>query len=98
MFALAECVVSSPGRLGAVLDLSFASADPEAYLFGEAPSRAIVTLSPADFGALQAAARERGVPCQPLGEVGGPILRADPFISVPVETLLARHLAPIPGL
>ncbi len=98
LFALAECVVSSPGRLGAVLDLSFASADPEAYLFGEAPSRAIVTLSPADFGALQAAARERGVPCQPLGVVGGPILRADPFISVPVETLLARHLAPIPGL
>lgn len=98
LFAIAECVVSSRERLGAVLDLSFASRDPEAILFGEAPSRAVVTVAPEDLPVLQAASRERGVPFQPLGVVGGPLLRADPFVSIPVETLLARHLAPIPGL
>ncbi len=98
LFAVAECVVSSPGLLGATLDLSFASEDPERLLFGEAPSRAVVTLSPDDLPVLEAASRERGVPFLPLGVAGGPMLRADPFVSIPVETLLARHHAPVPGL
>ncbi len=98
LFALAECVVSSPEQLGAVLDLSFASEDPERLLLGEAPSRAIVTLAQEGLAVLEAASRERGVPFLHLGVVGGPLLRADPFVSIPVETLLARHHAPLPGL
>lgn len=98
LFALAECVVTSPEPLGAVVDLSFATPDPEGHLFGEAPSRVVVTVDQNDLPALQAASRERSVPCLPLGVVGGSLLRADPFVSIPVETLLARHLAPLPGL
>jgi len=67
-------------------------------LFGEAPSRAIVTWSQDDLPTLEAASRERGGPFLSLGLVGGALLHADPFVSIPVETLLARHLAPLPGM
>ncbi len=40
-------------------------------LFGEAQSRVIVSVDPADAGALVARAAEAGVPCAQLGSVGG---------------------------
>ena len=95
LFALAECVVASPGRLGAVLDLSWAAPDPERLLFGEAPSRAIVTVAPADAPRLADLARARSVPFLRLGTVGGPGIEAPPFLSLPVEDLLVRHRRPV---
>jgi len=98
LFALAECIVASPNPVGAVLDLSFAAADPERLLFGEAPSRVVVSVAPDRVAMLDAAASEHGVPLKVLGTVGGRTLRGDPYLAIPVETLLDRHRAPLPGL
>ncbi len=43
----------------------------DAALFGETPSRAVVTCSAADAERVEAAAREAGVPCARLGATGG---------------------------
>jgi phosphoribosylformylglycinamidine synthase len=66
--ALAECSIW--GGVGARLSLRV-SAEPAVELFGESPSRALVSLRPADLATLAALAAEHGVPLEPLGEVGG---------------------------
>ena len=43
----------------------------DAALFGETPSRAVVSCAEADAARAEAAAREAGVPCARLGAVGG---------------------------
>ena len=98
LFALAECVVSSASPVGAVLDLSWAAEDSRRLLFGEAPSRALVSVGPAQSKRLEGMARARNVPYLRLGRTGGGDLRVDPFLTVPVETLLARHQTPPPGM
>jgi len=98
LFAIAECIVSSPSYIGAVLDLSFAGDDPLGPLFGEAPSRVVVTVGADDAKRLEGMARAREVPYLRLGKTGGADLRADPFFTVPVESILARHNTPPVGL
>lgn len=98
LFALAECIVSSPSRHGTVLDLSWASDDPLKRLFGEAPSRAVVTVPPESAKRLEGMARARDVPFLLLGTVGGRDMRVDPFFTVPVESIVARHTTPPPGM
>ncbi len=44
----------------------------DAALFGEAPSRAVVSCARTDTARVEAAAREAGVPCTTLGVAGGP--------------------------
>ncbi|NOZ00659.1 MAG: phosphoribosylformylglycinamidine synthase subunit PurL [Deltaproteobacteria bacterium] len=98
LFAIAECIVSSPSLHGARLNLSWAAGDPSRLLFGEAPSRAIVTVNPQGLKRLEGMARALDVPFLRLGSVGGTDLRADPFLTVPVESLVARHNTPPPGM
>lgn len=98
LFAIAECIAMSKMKLGATLDMAFALSDPENILFGEAPSRAIVTTKAASLQGLLEMAERLEVPVKAIGVVGGPLLRADPFIAVPVDTILARYRAPLPGL
>ena len=43
----------------------------DAALFGETPSRAVVSCAEADVSGVEAAARKAGVPCARLGAVGG---------------------------
>jgi phosphoribosylformylglycinamidine synthase len=66
--AVAECAIWS-GR-GAQLRLAVASS-PAVDLFGESPSRAVVSCRPEDAPALQRLAAGHGVPIEPLGAVGG---------------------------
>ena len=70
--ALAECAIW--GGVGARLSLRV-SAEPAVELFGESPSRALVSVRPADLPTLAVLAAEYGVPLEPLGEVGGDRLR-----------------------
>ena len=66
--AIAEgCIWSG---LGAELDLAVGST-PALELFGEAPSRAIVSTTPGGLGAPGRSRRRRGVPLERLGRVGG---------------------------
>jgi len=78
--ALAECCVGgppsstasshTPSRLGAVVKLPFGEPLTEA-LFGEAPSRVLVTTEPHRVEDVLRKARRRGVPMTELGTVGG---------------------------
>ena len=72
--ALAECAIW--GAVGARLSLRV-SAEPAVELFGESPSRIVVTVRPADLlsarGACRGARRSR----EPLGGVGGDRLQIE---------------------
>jgi len=66
--AIAECAIW--GGTGATLTIRF-GAEPAVELFGESPSRAVVTAHPADVDRLVALAGSHGVPLETMGETGG---------------------------
>ena len=72
--ALAECAVW--GGRGAQLRVPV-SASPAVDLFGESPSRLVVTTRPRHAPALALLARQHGLPVETLGVVGGARLLAD---------------------
>jgi phosphoribosylformylglycinamidine synthase len=78
--ALAECALLS--GTGFEASLPDASLRPDALLFGESASRAVVTCAPAALPALQALAAERGVPARAIGRTGGDRLVLSPGVDV----------------
>jgi phosphoribosylformylglycinamidine synthase len=69
--ALAECAMW--GSVGATVKLALA-ASPAVALFGESPSRLVVTSSAVHAPALERLARQHGLPVDQLGLVGGQAL------------------------
>jgi phosphoribosylformylglycinamidine synthase len=74
--ALAEACLTGPGRLGAEVDLGAGSGPgrevrPDALLFGETASRAVLSAAPEDVAALEALAASLGVPFRAAGRVRG---------------------------
>ena len=86
--ALAECAM--PSGLGAEVSLE-SPLRASSLLFGETTGRAIITLPPAQAGAVEEAARTLGVPIRVIGTVGGESLR----IAVNGRTLVDE---PLPAL
>ncbi|WP_447971572.1 phosphoribosylformylglycinamidine synthase subunit PurL [Nitrospira sp. M1] len=69
---LGECCISHPSTpRGASVQLRQLQLRLDALLFGETPSRAIVTVSSAHVDALVRIANEQGIPAVVIGEVGG---------------------------
>ena len=68
--ALAECCITGPQGRGAAVLLPEGGRVDE-LLFGEAPSRILVTVAPGDVERLMRIVREWTVPVQVLGHVGG---------------------------
>ena len=62
------------GSLGASVRLPSAMS-PAVELFGESPSRIVVTATPRHVPALELLARQHGLPVESLGTVGGDRLR-----------------------
>jgi hypothetical protein len=60
---------------------------PDIVLFGEAPSRIVVTCTPDALAQVIAAAQQHGVPCTMLGSVGGPRLQCGTWIDMDVRVL-----------
>ncbi len=102
--ALAECCIASgaeggaltaapPPALGAALTLPASALRPDVALFGEGPSRVIVTCAPADTQALAALAAK--LPLTTLGAVGGDRLRLSvdgaAALELPVAELHAAY-------
>lgn len=83
--AIAECCITGPGPLGATVALPAAARVDEA-LFGEAPSRIVVTAAPADVERLTQVAGEWAIPVSVLGHVGGDRLE----IRVGAESRVSR--------
>jgi phosphoribosylformylglycinamidine synthase len=103
--ALAEsCVMAQapqggapPRRLGAALRVPFGTRKDFA-LFGEEPSRIVVSLPVAMLPRLEAIARREGAPIVTLGAVGGDHLEIQGALSVPVAELSAAWRDGIPRL
>jgi len=87
--ALAEgCVGGPEAVIGAEVRLPGAGR-PDALLFGEAPSRILVSLDPSDREACERIAREAGAPFAVIGRVGGDRLRIDDRIDLPLGEIHA---------
>ena len=97
---LAECCFLPPETtdqsLGATVHLRARGLRTDALLFGESPSRAVASVSPARVQRVLTLAREYGVPVEDVGVVGGDrlIVRVDgqavDSINVPVSALYER--------
>ena len=97
---LAECCFlpeEAQGQpLGATIHLHARGLRTDALLFGESPSRAVASVSPARLQHVLTIAREYGVPVEDVGVVGGDrlIVRVDGHaaetINVPVAALFER--------
>jgi phosphoribosylformylglycinamidine synthase len=101
LVTLAECCFET-GGIGAEVDLPLeAAADgamPPAFrlpavLFGESPSRAVVSVAPADVAALLDRAARLGVPAREVGRTGGArvVVRVDgrPVVDVALAEIEA---------
>jgi phosphoribosylformylglycinamidine synthase len=87
--ALAECCIG--GQIGASITLP---ADPDgvrldARLFGESPSRIVLSASPENADRIQQMAAKRGVPVHLLGEVGGDTLTIEAEDGVRISESVA---------
>jgi phosphoribosylformylglycinamidine synthase len=73
LVAICEMLFASGAGVRLALDEVLAANDGrlDRTLFGEAPSRVIVAVAPAQRGALEGAARKSDVPLVWLGDVGG---------------------------
>jgi phosphoribosylformylglycinamidine synthase len=68
----------------------------DAALFGEAPSRIVVSCTPAAKGDLEALAAFHDVPITYLGVVGGDRLRLGPHVDLPVSELARAYEEGLP--
>jgi phosphoribosylformylglycinamidine synthase len=92
--ALAECCMMAgapagagePAWIGAAVRVPFGQRK-DFVLFGEEPSRVVVSLPHAALPRLEALARECGAPLVALGAVGGDRLEIQGALSVPVREL-----------
>ncbi len=89
--ALAECCIQSGLGLRGVIELSAGAEEDRlaqlAALFGEAPSRIIVSLAPDHWDELARLAATAGVALTRLGTVGGDRLRLAPLLDIAVAEL-----------
>jgi phosphoribosylformylglycinamidine synthase len=84
--AVAECCITGPRLLGAEVDLP-GGGRVDARLYGEAPSRIVVSMRPEERGRFEQIVREWDVPVTVLGRVGGDrlVIRADGRERLAVE-------------
>lgn len=88
--ALAECCMSGVIPLGADVTLPSSPARIDELLFGEAPSRIIVSLREADLPLLQQRATQHLVPWHRLGMVRGDRLHINDCLDLPVVDLYTQ--------
>jgi len=97
--AAAECAFHSPGGLGCQIEIG-GELRADAALFGESPSRILVTVKPERLDDLLELGREIGVPAAVIGRVGGPALRFSrqgrEIVNVPVQDARAVWMDAIP--
>ena len=85
--ALAEACISHPQQiLGARVTLT-GELRPDALLFGESQSRAIISVRPTDWDRLQALLHTSGLPFTVLGEVGGTDLDIAGYMKIATASL-----------
>ncbi|MBI5515472.1 MAG: phosphoribosylformylglycinamidine synthase subunit PurL [Deltaproteobacteria bacterium] len=89
LVTLAECCI---GRgVGARVALPWVTTPTPGALFGEDPSRVVVSMEPSRVDAVKALASEHRVPVLFLGETGGTFLRVDGVVELSVSELRRRY-------
>jgi len=83
--ALAECSII--GGIGFDGALSDEETRADAALFGEAPSRIVLSVMPSNVKKLEELTRRYGVPLTPLGVVGGQSFVVKGFIDLPLNKM-----------
>jgi len=96
--ALAECCVLDGRGLGASVKLAPGAVPAHAYLFGEDPTRVVLSFAPGRQDEVVELCRRSGVPCAVVGEVGGDALRVDGMFDVPVAALSRAYRSGIPAV
>lgn len=99
-----SCISDRNAMLGATLDIDpLVKADLrlDEILFGEGPSRIVVSVDPADFEKLEKCAAKHRAPCYRLGVAGGDHLtikrNGDDIIDLPVAKLNSAWRDSIPA-
>ncbi len=87
--ALAECCISAPERRLGVTIESEVAMRPDAFLFGESQSRALLSVPRRNLNRVREIALAEEWDLAVLGEVGGKRLRIHPYIDVDVQDLHA---------
>ena len=99
--ALAECCFGPQGpgdaRIGAEIELDD-TIRTDSLLFGESQSRAIITALPKSAGRIDELRRRHHVPVKKIGVTGGPNLKFNNWIDVPVDKLRKIYEEAIPKL
>jgi len=99
LVALTEsCIASRERLIGATVTLQMGSIPPQAYLFGEDPSRAIISFAAAAQRQIEQKCLDAGVPFAPIGEVGGNQLAVEGVLRVSTEVLSKAWRSGIPAL
>jgi phosphoribosylformylglycinamidine synthase len=93
--ALAECCMTGPKRLGAVIDSSEAIR-PDALLFGESQSRIVVSLRRNNLTRVREIAAAAEVPFEILGEVRGRRLVIQQHVDLDVDDMHAAWSNALP--
>jgi phosphoribosylformylglycinamidine synthase II len=91
---LAECCLGKGLGLKAKVKIA---GRLDAALFGEAPSRVVVSVTPERSGELESLARDFDLPCQGLGPAGGDDLRFGGHFSVSVSRLRDEYESGLEG-
>ncbi|UCB56438.1 MAG: phosphoribosylformylglycinamidine synthase subunit PurL [Candidatus Omnitrophota bacterium] len=105
MVALAEaCITKADQMLGAAItlgEIGEGNIRMDEILFGEAPSRIVVSLNKDNLGSLEEIARKHSVPYQILGNVGGEKLTVQSegktIINLPLDKLSKTWREAIPS-
>ncbi|MCA9581463.1 MAG: phosphoribosylformylglycinamidine synthase II, partial [Myxococcales bacterium] len=90
---LAICLAESciAGQVGARIQLPPSDVSRGATLFGEEPSRVIVSVSPDEVDHILDLAKTRGVHAIDIGAVGGSSLHFDADLDLPLDLLVGAH-------
>ncbi len=87
---LAECCVGGAPAVGAHVHLD-STLRADALLFGEAPSRIVISFDPASEAAVRAIVEREGAPLSLLGSTGGRSLVIEGLLEVSLEAIADAH-------
>lgn len=73
-------------------------APPHALMFGEEPSRIIVSIDPSHVERVAEVCASREVPFEKIGTVTGETLKIEDACEVPVKELAVRHASALDGI
>ena len=90
--ALAEsCIINRNKPVGITVNLSNFNMRPEWFLFSESQSRILVSVAEENTKSVEDYFRDKNIPIQKIGQVGGTSLKINDWINISVEELIGIY-------